>query len=240
MIWHNIDPRTEKGRQDWLQLRCGIPTASEFHKIITPKTLQLSKQRDEHMDRLLEEWITGEPIEDPRTEWMQYGIELEDQAVSAYEAIREETTVGGFFTTDDGLVGGSPDRLVGDRGDLEIKCGALRTTIGHYRRGGIDAEHRLQIQGRLWLHGREWVEVFAYHPAMILQPVRANRDEKAIAAIAAGVTAFVGEMMEARLKIEREFGPFIRRPREAPPLKDGEILDGVTMDDVEAILEARR
>jgi hypothetical protein len=33
-----------QGTEEWRKLRAGIPTASEFHKIITPKTGQLSKQ----------------------------------------------------------------------------------------------------------------------------------------------------------------------------------------------------
>ena len=33
-----------------------------------------------------------------------------------------ETSPGGFITSDDGMLECSPDRLIGDRGDLELKC----------------------------------------------------------------------------------------------------------------------
>jgi|SRR5215831_15184273 len=239
-VFHDVDARTEDGRREWLKLRLGIPTASEFHRILSPKKLELSAQRHEYAYRLLEEWITGEEIESYQNEWMQRGSELEDYAISAYEAFRGDTKPGGFFTTLDGMAGGSPDRLVGDAGDLEIKCGAMRTTIGYVFRNHIEDDHMLQIQGRLWIHEREWVDVFAYHPVMPLPPKRVYRDEKVIKAIDTNLKLFVNDLLECRLKLEREFGPFEKHQQAEPGVVVGVLMDGVSMDDIERIFASRK
>ena len=41
------------------------------------------------------------------------------------------------------------------------------------------------------LHGREWVDVFSYHPLLFLPPVRVYRDEAVIAAADAANIAMV-------------------------------------------------
>ena len=126
MIFHAVNPRS----QEWHALRLGIPTSSEFSKIITPKTMKLSSQAQGYLCRLLGEWLTGEQVENFASPWMDRGTELEDSAILAYEMLTDtETSPGGFVTTDDGLIGCSPDRLIGDDGDLEIKCPLIHTHI---------------------------------------------------------------------------------------------------------------
>ena len=44
------------------QCRLGIPTASQFSRIVTP-TGQLSKARDGYLAELLCEWVMGEPAD---------------------------------------------------------------------------------------------------------------------------------------------------------------------------------
>jgi len=224
MKFYPLDARTEEGRRKWLQLRLGIATASSFNRIITPKKLELSEQRYSLRDELLEEWMTGEEVERYASEWQQRGIEEEDAAIAAYEAARGETSPGGFFTSDDGLIGCSPDRLIGNNGDLEIKTGALRTGIGYKlgQRTDIAADHQLQIQGRLWIHGREWCETFGYFhhrsgQTIILPPVRVYREEKIIKALKEHLPRFVEELLRAREELERDHGPFLRLGSPAPP-----------------------
>lgn len=233
-LFYPFDVRTEEGRRKWLQKRLGVITASAAHRVLQPKKLELSEQRRGYLCELLEEWMTGEEIERYANEWQQRGLEEEDAAIAAYEAIRGETQPGGFFTTDDGLIGASPDRLVGEDGDLEIKCGALRTVIGYaLDHAEISADHQLQIQTRLWLHGRDWCDVFAYHPALMLDPVRVRRNEKVIAAIEKHLPAFAQEMLRAREKLEREHGPFERRGTlDQPPWRVDDIITEADLDQI--------
>ena len=212
MIFHPVDARTLEGRAAWLKLRLGIPTASCFDKILTPAKLELSKQAMPYMLQLLEEWITGEEIDNPQSDWMTRGIEDEDLAVSSYESIYDvETEPGGFATTDDGMIGASADRLVdGRKRGLEIKTGAIRTMAGYFLNGGLAEDHLLQVQGQIMVYELDSVEVFGYNRVIIPKPVRVYRDDKVIGIMCPVLNTFVEKMLEARLKLEREFGPFTR------------------------------
>lgn len=231
MIFHAVDPRSP----EWEKLRLGNIGSSEFSSIVTPKRLDLSESRYKLMDRCLAEWITGMPVENATTEWMDRGTELEDKAIIAYEVMADmETSLGGWITLDDGIIGCSPDRLVGDDGDLEIKSPLIQTQIGYALRG-IEDSYRMQIQGRMWITGRKWVDLFSYHPAFALAPIRVLRDRDYINKIEKPILMFRDELLEARLKLERLYGPFTRPE---PPAEADHSGDFVTAADVEAILAA--
>ncbi|MDE2233869.1 MAG: exonuclease, partial [Patescibacteria group bacterium] len=53
-----------QGSEEWHKARTGIPTASHFSKIITPKTLKLSAESDHYENRLVAERLTGCPCDD--------------------------------------------------------------------------------------------------------------------------------------------------------------------------------
>ena len=55
MIVHNV----RQGSAEWIALRLGIATASNFHKIITPAKGDLSEQRHAYMYQLVVETLTG-------------------------------------------------------------------------------------------------------------------------------------------------------------------------------------
>ena len=228
MILHDCEQNTEA----WHRLRLGIPTASEFHKIITPKKLEISKQASGYMYRLLAEWVTGEQLPNFSSEWMERGQDLEDQAVLAYEMLTgAETRRAGFITTDDGLLGCSPDRLIGDDGDLEIKCPLIQTQIEYALSGTVGEDYMAQLQGRMLIHGRKYVDIFSFHPLLSIPAVRVNRDEEFIATLGTVLKGFTELMLRKRLELEHRFGPFVRPEREVP------VYDEVVSDaDVERIL----
>ena len=235
MIWHDVEQNTAA----WHQMRLGIPCSSEFGKIVTPKKRDLSKSAPLFMYRLLAEWMTGEPVEnaDYQTEWMERGQELEDQAVRAYEGLMEiETSRGGFCTTDDGLIGCSPDRLIGDDGDLEIKSPLIHTQIGYALTGSVDEDYMTQLQGRMMIHGRKYVDIFSFHPKLIIPAIRVPRDEEFISDLRRALDVFVKIMLEKRIELEQRFGPFIR-PEPEQPVNYPEFL---THEDGEKILAAQR
>lgn len=208
MIYHAVEQNTD----EWRKLRLGVVCASDFEKVITPKG-KLSIQAPALMYRLLAEWVTGEPVENAGYEspWMKRGHELEPAAVLAYEMLTDrETSPGGFITTDDGTLGCSPDRLVGEDGDAEIKCPLIHTQVQYALTGIVADEYKTQLQGRLMIHGRDWVEIFSYHPSLSLTPIRVHRDEPFITATWGALEQFMHTMLEKRLLLEKEFGPFER------------------------------
>lgn len=230
-IYHDVEQNTA----EWHLLRVGIPCSSDFHKIFTPKTKKISTQAPALMYRLLAEWVTGEPVENDSTQWMDRGRELEPQAVAAYEWLTgEKTKPGGFITTDDGMIGCSPDRLIGETGDVELKCPLIHTQIQYALEGIVADEYKTQLQGRLMIHEREYVDVFPYHPRFSIPPLRVYRDEEFVTAMRTVLNIFVETMILKRADLEREFGPFVR------PEKPKQIEDplGITDSDVNAILQS--
>ena len=157
---------TQYTPQYW-EARNGVPTASQFHRILT-KTLKPSLAGSEsYIDELLAAEFLGEPQDgiDP-SEWMARGTWMEEDAVLYYEAVMDvDTDVIGFCTTDDGRVGCSPDRGVGPNGLLEAKCPMASKVIGALR-GRHDHEYRSQCQGQLWVMEREWVDLVIYNPVL--------------------------------------------------------------------------
>lgn len=195
----------EQGSQEWVDARLGIPTASQFHRIITPKTLKPSGQADKYAAELIAEWMIGFPFDKGGTALMERGKELEVKAVQFYELeTGNKTEKIGFCLRDDGAVGASPDRLVGADGLLEIKCpGPVQHIL--YLLSGLDADYRCQVQGQLWITGRQWLDFLSYHPDMPDFRVRVERDETFIAALAAAVDLFV-EQLEVSKKRLIEMG----------------------------------
>jgi hypothetical protein len=234
VIHHDLEQRSP----EWHRLRLGIPCSSEFHKIVTPKKLELSSQAKPLMWRLLAEWVTGAPVEEAFQSFaMERGTELEDQAVGAYEMLTgRDTQRAGFITSDDGMMGCSPDRLIGTAGDLELKCPLIHTQIGRALEG-LDQDYVLQLQGRMLIHGREWCELFSYHPLLVIPPLRVYRDEKVIGRMQPILAAFVETLLKSRALLEEKYGPF-KRNDDAPPQSDDIGPLGVTEEDAAEIWAA--
>lgn len=196
---HNV----EQGTPEWLKLRLGIPTASEFDKIVTPAKGELSKSAVKYRNYLIAERLIGEPLDSvDNLMWVERGKLLEPQAVAQYQFTMDVETVPiGFITTDDGRIGASPDRLlVGQNGGLEIKCPAPQTHVG-YSLDGPGADYRCQVQGQLWVAELDFVDFYSFNPAMPPVLIRTERDEPFIAKLAEAVTRFCDELDEAMERI---------------------------------------
>ena len=192
----------KQGSDEWKQARLGIPTASQFSRIITPKTLKPSSSAEGYIYQLVAEYMLGEPLDDEASDFMLRGTALEEEAVRWYEFERmEETTEVGFILRDDRRVGCSPDRLVGEPGGLEVKCPSPAVHIG-YLDGNVSEKYRCQVQGGLWISGRQWWDVLSYHPLLPKSLIRVERDEKFIAALEICMESFLEKLDTVRSKIE--------------------------------------
>lgn len=205
-----IEHAVTQGSPEWLALRLGKPTASEFDKIITPKKLEMSASARAYAYRLVAETLLGYPVQDlGGLPWIQRGIELEPDAVRSYEFDTDiQTRPVGFITSDDGMIGASPDRLlVGVNGAVELKCPSPATHIG-YLIDGFGTDYMLQVQGQMLVGGFDFIDRYSFHPQ--LPPVRERvlRDEKIIDALKAGLTQFI-DMKEAMLAKVRSTGFFV-------------------------------
>lgn len=160
--------QVEQGSVRWYELRLGIPTASNFNKIITPKG-ERSKQGRKYMYRLIAERLLKESQDDQIgfVKWVEHGSANEAGAGALFEFTHEiPLEPGGFVTTDDGRIGASPDRLLkGGVEAVEIKAPAPWTHIGYLLDGPGD-DYRPQVQGQLYVGGFGAVHFYSYHPQM--------------------------------------------------------------------------
>lgn len=160
--------RCEQGSGEWYRLKMGKPSASNFHKIMTPATMKPSTQARSYMYRLIAERLLMESMEQQlHVEWIEAGKENEPNAVAQFEFMHGlELERVGFVTTDDGRIGCSPDRLVKDKSEaVEIKCPAPWTMIG-YLLDGPGADYKPQVQGQLMVGEFERVHFYAYNTRM--------------------------------------------------------------------------
>jgi hypothetical protein len=161
MIAHDV----EQGSLEWMQVRLGIPTASQFDRIVTPKKMAPATAADGYRAELLAEYLLGQPLEWGTSGWMERGTDMEDEARRWYAFERDvDVEKVGFVTSACGRAGGSPDGLVGDDGGIEIKCLSAKNHVRHMLGESIATHHVGQVQGYLWLTGRKWWDVISYHP----------------------------------------------------------------------------
>jgi hypothetical protein len=196
----------QQGTQEWVAARLGIPTASRFSDIITPKTRKASASQGRYLCELVAERLTGFPANDASTDFMLRGSALEAEAVAAYEFDTQATTSKVGFVLDDSRSWGcSPDRLVGTDGLLEIKCLGVVNHVAAVL-GMRDNDHDAQVQGQLWITGRKWADLFFFNPSIATHRIRVERDEKFIAALAENVAAFCRKLEEAHAMIVGDAG----------------------------------
>lgn len=186
---------------EWFRARLAVPTASEFHRILTPATLKLSKQSEGYRHRLLAEWLLQTPFEQETIVWaMDVGMVREAEAVDYYELTTGRTTQeAGFCTTDDGLVGCSPDRFVGEDGLLEVKCPLAPTQVGYLLAGTLPTEYVLQLQGQLYVTERQWCDFLSYYPGLPALLVRVLPDAAVQSALRVGLAQFCQELEKEKV-----------------------------------------
>lgn len=170
----------EQNSDEWYALRAGIPTASEFSKLVTG-TGKKSTQADGYAATLAAEHYAGKPLE----RWegnsaTERGHEMEAQARATYEFTNDVEIVRVGFVTNHGA-GCSPDGMVGDAGLYEGKAqlpkGHVETLAYHAKHGCVPPAYMTQCQGELWICEREWVDLDFYHPELPGLTVRVTRDE---------------------------------------------------------------
>lgn len=192
----------QQGTPEWFSARLGLPTASEFDKILTP-TGKPSTQWEAYANRLLAEMLVGKPVDSfEGNGWTERGNELEPEAAKFYEFTNEiETLTVGFVTNDEGTYGCSPDRLVGNDGLLELKCPAPHTHIQYLLDKKIDQKYYPQVQGQLLVTGRAWVDLVSYHPEMPPVVIRVPRDETFIMALDDALKDFTHKLQAKRKRM---------------------------------------
>lgn len=188
-----IHRQHEQGSPEWLAARRGVVTGSRFKDARDKlKGGQPSKACVAYAHDLARERCGGTAPSKFQNAAMRTGTEQEPLARLAYEArtgnLVEEV---GFFTTEDGLFGLSPDGLIDDDGVLEIKTMVSSDTLFTAVADGDISAYMDQCLGYLWLLGRQWVDLVLWVPDLDhMAVIRIERDEDAIEALEADLIAF--------------------------------------------------
>ena len=178
-IFHDVAQYSEV----YDHLKLGIPTSSNFHKIITPQG-KPSKQWREYACVLIAERLLQRKFEFYNSPAMERGLIVEAEAADWYEFDRDVLTQRvGFITDDDRTVGCSPDRLVGGDGLLEIKAPLPHTQVEYWISGEVSERFRPQLQGELYISQRSWVDIVCWHDVLPKLVMRVEPDEKFIKAL---------------------------------------------------------
>lgn len=198
-------------RDEWLQQRSGMITASQFHRVLTKgrKAGELSGTAHDYMLELLAELITGSPAPEFRSRHTDWGNEHEPDARSLYAwQAGNIVTEAGFVSTED-FIGATPDGYVDPDGLIEIKCPS--TTKEHMRAvlsGEMPAKHAAQVYGQMWVTGREWVDFVSYDPrcgaAHQYFCVRVPREDNEIKKVADAVLGFRDRLLQNLEKLNAQ------------------------------------
>lgn len=182
----------QQGTPEWLAVRAGVFTASEFDRVITPKTLKQSAQLPGYIARLAAEWMMGHPDETVQTAWMGWGLMYEDEARRWYHLEKGiDTERPGFIFMDDRrVIGCSPDSM-----GLEIKCPSPAVHVRYLLDGVLPAEYICQVQGLMYVTGAEEWDFLSYHPDLPPFLLRVERDPVFCARLGEELEAAV-EMLE--------------------------------------------
>ena len=184
-----------QGTPEWLAARAGRVTASMISAVLMkPETAGF---RD-YQAQLVAEILTGKPQGSDYTNvHMQFGTETEPLARSAYEA---ET---GFSVDEVGLcihptierAGASPDGLVGNSGEVEIKCPKVSTHLAYLLAGVVPSGYKNQMMWQMACTGRDWCDFVSFRPDLPehlqLFIVRFKRDPARILELETAVVAFL-------------------------------------------------
>lgn len=168
MKWVDIAQNTP----EWFILRMKKATSSNFAKIMAHEDKgRFGDPAKKYAKEIAANILTGE-IEDKDSytnQYMKDGQQYEPIAIEYYEREKfTSVTNGGFFHSEDGRFGDSPDFNVGkdNEGCGEVKCVIRTTQIDRIEKGGYDTAYNWQYQGHIWLGDKQYCDFVQFCHSM--------------------------------------------------------------------------
>jgi hypothetical protein len=195
----------EQGSTRWLEARCGLLTASEFDRILTPtlKTADNPKSRA-HLWEMAAQRIARHVEPQYISDAMLRGIDDEITARDLYSKHYAPVEQCGFVTNDKWgfTLGCSPDGLVGDDGLIEVKSRCQRFQIETICANAMPDDFLLQVQGELLVTGRAWCDFISYSGGLPMIVVRVLPDPQVQGAILDAASKFESRIHEVVAEYE--------------------------------------
>lgn len=180
---------------EWALERSGKFTGSRFADVLArnKRTGEPLKAYHDLIWQIVVERMTGKPVEGPTGYALQWGTDVEPSAREAYELETGNSVVESGFIQHPmyAFAGCSPDGLIGADAGLEMKC--PKSSIVHLERfvSGVPDEYVPQIQGCMWITGRQRWDFVSFDPRMPeshqLLIIQVARDETYIAKLEGAV-----------------------------------------------------
>jgi len=189
----------EQRTEEWFAARCGKVTASRVADIIAKTKTGYSTSRDNYLAQLVCERMTGKPAESYSNSAMQWGVEQEIYARSAYEARMDilVTEVGFIDHPRIAMSGASPDGLAAE-GMVEIKCPNTATHIETLLTQTVPAKYITQVMWQMCSANRPWVDFVSFDPRLSerhqLFIKRINYDPEMVNLLENSVIQFLGDV----------------------------------------------
>lgn len=190
----------EQGSAQWLAARAGHVTASRLKDVMAKGKSGEAAVRRGYRVQLVTERLTGLPQESYKNAAMEHGTEMEPQARMAYEAVTGNMVFEKGFIKHPEIdwLGASPDGLVDSAGGVEIKCPFNSAVHVETLSSGMPTEHTAQVQGCMWVTGRDWWDFISFDPRMPahlrLYVERIARDGEYIKGLEKAVSIFLTEV----------------------------------------------
>ena len=158
----------EQRSDEWFKARVGKVTASRISDVMSKTKAGYGTARAKYMSELVTERLTGRPALSYTSPAMQWGIENEDAARAAYEALEGVLVDKAFFVPHPDIpnCGASPDGYVGSEGLVEIKCPLSTTHTTYLLTKEVPKDYLLQMQWQMACTGRKWCDFVSFDPRM--------------------------------------------------------------------------
>lgn len=190
----------EQGTQEWLNARSTVITASMMGTVMAKgRGSSPSLTRTKYMRNLANSIVTQNPAPEGFTSAaMQEGTKREPESRDYYGMISRNAVeeVGLIYLDEAMRIGASVDGLINADGNLELKNPNLETHLGYLLDGGLPKAYEKQVQGQLWVTGREYCDFVSYHPDAfkMMHRFRVDRDDEMIRKIKTATYLFVSEL----------------------------------------------
>lgn len=221
----------EQGSLDWLQMRCGLLTASEVKLILNPppkeetrvkKNGEPYKQREwnvvadddiakKHIYELAAQRITKSVEPMFQSFDMIRGQTDEAEARARYSETRAPVREVGFITNDRWgfTLGYSPDGLVDDDGAIEIKSRKqkyqVQTVVEYALTGCVPPEFVMQLQTGLLVSERQWIDFCSFSEKLPMAVIRVYPDDVIQAAILEAAQAAEAKIQNVIATYQEQF-----------------------------------
>lgn len=178
MIIHNC----EQGSTQWHDLRSGKPTSSNASNLVTSSGKPSDGLHDYALTLAAEKYAGKAVDVFGGNRYTARGKILEDESRTNYEMTYQvEVEQTGFITDNLMRYGFSPDGLINKDGGFETKCTMakehIRVLLYYRATGKTPTEYVAQPKMCLYISGREWWDLYFYHPDLPALCIRQYPDK---------------------------------------------------------------